>query len=87
MTPDLESSDLGSRPDRGTRLEVVIYRSTSPPTIFGAYRPSQKAKLCLRSRKEPWKILNIRYKCFIVAWRNKEVRLAMYIVYRFTERL
>ena len=26
-TPDLESSDLGSHPGRGTRLEVFIYRS------------------------------------------------------------
>ena len=24
MTPDLESSDLGSRPGRGTRLEVFV---------------------------------------------------------------
>ena len=35
-----------------------IYRSISPPTIFGAwcqddYRPSPRAKLCLRSQKEP----------------------------------
>ena len=36
MTPDLESSDLGSRPGQGTRLEVFIYRSLSPPTPFDA---------------------------------------------------
>ena len=32
MTPDLESSDLGSSPSRDTRLEVFIYRSLSPST-------------------------------------------------------
>ena len=31
MTPDLESSDLGSRPGRGIRLKD-FYRSISPPT-------------------------------------------------------
>ena len=31
ITSDLESSNLGSRPGRGTRLEVFIYRPMSPP--------------------------------------------------------
>ena len=49
---------MGSNPGRGTRLEVFIYRSVSPPSTFGAwcqddYRPSPRAKLCLRSQKEP----------------------------------
>ena len=37
IMPDLESSDLGSRPGSGTLLEVFIYRSISPPTTFGAW--------------------------------------------------
>ena len=60
ITPDLESSDLGSRPGWGMRLEVSIYRSISPSTTFGAWcqydycpslRASLRTKLCLRSQK------------------------------------
>ena len=32
MTPDWNPEAVGSNPGRGTRLEVFIYRSISPPT-------------------------------------------------------
>ena len=58
MTPIRNPKAVGSVPGRGTRLEIFIYRYISPPTTFGAwcqddYRPSPRAKLCLRSQKEP----------------------------------
>ena len=70
----------GSNPDRGTQQEIFIYIFISP-TTFGAwyqddYRTSPRAKLCLRSQKEPGN--NIWYKCSIVAWRSVVVRLAKY---------
>ena len=52
-----KSHMVGSNPGRGTRLEVFVHSSFSPPTTFGSwcqddYRPSPRAKLCLRSQKE-----------------------------------
>ena len=45
MTPDLESSNLGLHPGQGTRLEVFIYRSISPPTILGQTQQQQSKNI------------------------------------------
>ena len=35
MTPDFDSDVAGSKPGRGTRLGIFLYRSIAPPTTFG----------------------------------------------------